>query len=402
MRRLGGVWPRVLAFDNLLEAHRKARRGKRQRPAVARFELDLERNLFQLQRELAERTYGPGAYRLFEIYDRKPRHIAAAPYRDRVVHHALMNLVEPALDRTFIADSYACRTGKGVHAAVGRYQVWARRHAYALKLDVRRYFPSIDHAILKEKLRHRIKDPGVLWLFDAIVDSAPDPGPGEAFPGDDLVDLMQRRCGLPIGNLTSQFLGNLYLDDLDHHLKETLRLPAYLRYVDDLVLLADDKASLWDLRSEIDRFLAGERLRLHPHKVQVQPTALGLDVLGYRVFPGHRRLRRDNGYRFRRRLRGLARGYARGEVAGDAVTASVAAWVGHVRHAASLGLRRAVLGSVVFRRPRPQEPGSLALVSATMVTGQPVGRCPARGSRRRLEQQPEQAPVGQPQQEHRG
>jgi len=399
MRRLGGIWPRVLEFENLLAAHLKARKGKRGRPAVARFELDLERNLFALQRELEHRTYRPGAYRLFEIYDRKPRRIAAAPYRDRVVHHALMNLVEPALDCRFIADSYACRAGKGVHAAVERYQDWARRYAYALKVDVRRYFPSIDHAVLKQKLRHRIKDPGVLWLFDTIIDSAPDAGPGETFAGDDLVELMHRRLGLPIGNLTSQFLGNLYLDDLDHHLKETLRVPAYLRYVDDLILLDDNKSRLWDLRMEIDRFLAGERLRLHPHKIQVLPTGLGLDVLGYRVLPGHRRLRRDNGYRFRRRLRGMARGYARGELGWRAIDASVAAWIGHVRHAASLGLRRAVLGSVVFRRGPSGTPSP---ESGSMDTGQPVGRCPARGSRRRLEQQPEQAPVGQPQQEHRG
>jgi retron-type reverse transcriptase len=399
MRRTGGLWPRVLAFENLLAAHGKARLGKRQRPAVARFELDLEHNLFDLQRELTERSYRPGAYRLFEIYDRKPRRIAAAPYRDRVVHHALMNLVEPVLDRTFIADSFACRVGKGVHAAVGRYQAWARRYAYALKLDVRRYFPSIDHAILKAKLRHRIKDPGVLWLFDTIIDSAPDAGLGQTFPSDDLVDLMQCRCGLPIGNLTSQFLGNLYLDDLDHHLKEVLRVPAYIRYVDDLILLDDSKSRLWAWHDQIDSFLARERLRLHPHKVQVLPTALGLDVLGYRVFPEYRRLRRDNGYRFRRHLRGLARGYAQGEISGDAVKASVAAWIGHVRHADSRGLRRAVLGSVVFRRIWPP-PGAQG--SVNMAAGPPVGRCPARGSRRRLEQQPQEPPLGLPQQEHRG
>jgi len=396
VRRLGGIWERVLAFENLLAAHRKARRGKRARPAVARFELDLERNLLDLQQELGGGTYRPGGYRLFEIYDRKPRRIAAAPYRDRVVHHALMSLVEPALDRTFIADSYACRVGKGVHGAVERYQGWARRYAHALKVDVRRYFPSIDHRILKAKLRARIKDPGVLWLFDQIIDSGPDPGHGETFVDDDLVDLMQRRCGIPIGNLTSQFLGNLYLDDLDHHLEETLRVPAYLRYVDDLILLDDSKSRLWDLRREIDHFLEGERLHLHPHKVQVRPTALGLDVLGYRVFPDYRRLRRDNGYRFRRRLRGLARAYARGDLDWPAIDASVAAWIGHVRHAESRGLRRAVLRSVVFRREADgRAPGE----SATMGPGQPVGRCPARGSRRRLEQQTEEAPVGQPQQE---
>jgi hypothetical protein len=169
--------------------------------------------------------------------------------------------------------------------------------------------------------------------------------------------------------------------------------------VDDLILLDDSKTRLWELRREIDRFLERERLRLHPHKAQVRPTALGLDVLGYRVFPDHRRLRRDNGYRFRRRLRGLARGYARGDLDWPAIDASVAAWIGHVRHAQSRGLRRAVLGSVVFRRAADgRGPGA----SATMVSGRPVGRCPARGSRRRLEQQAEEAPVGQPQQEQPG
>lgn len=178
-----------------------------------------------------------------------------------------------------------------------------------------------------------------------------------------------------------------------------MRVPAYLRYVDDLILLADDKTQLWTLRGEIDERLALDRLRLHPHKVHLQPTALGIDVLGYRVFPDYRRLRRDNGYRFRRRMRGLAQAYARWKIDRDAVDASVAAWIGHVRHAASLGLRRAVLGSVVFRRARPMP---FDQGSDSITDGPPVGRCPACGSRRRLEQQPEQAPVGQPQQEHRG
>ena len=281
MKRVGGLWPRILAFDNLLLAFRKARRGKRDRAEVARFELDLEPHLLRLQEELARGCYHPGRYRLFDIYDRKPRRIAAAPFRDRVVHHALMNGVEPALDRTFIDDSYACRTGKGVHVAVARYQGWAPRHAYALKLDVRRYFPSIDHALLKAKLRRRLKEPEVLRLFDLIIDSAsPSDDPPRAFPGDDLVDLMERRRGLPIGNLTSQFLANLYLDDLDHVLKETCRVRAYLRYVDDLMVLGDDKSELWALRAAIDDFLARERLVLHPHKAHIHHTADGVEWLG--------------------------------------------------------------------------------------------------------------------------
>ena len=384
MKRVGGLWPKILDFDNLLLAFRKARRGKRDQTEVARFELDLEWELLALQRELAEDRYRPGKYRLFHIYDRKARLISAAPFRDRVVHHALMNLVEPALDRTFIDDSYACRAGRGVHHAVARYQGWARRYAYALKVDVRRYFPSIDHQILKAKLRRRLKEPAVLGLFGRIIDSAPETGEAPwAFPGDDLVDLMERRRGLPIGNLTSQFLGNLYLDALDHHLKEHCGVRAYLRYVDDLVLLSDSKAQLWEWRREMDGFLARERLTLHPHKVQIHRTGDGVDVLGYRVFPTHRRLRRDNGYRFRRRLRGMAKGYRRGRVRLDAVKASINAWIGHLRHAQNRGLRRAVLGAVHFSRAADR------------------ALCPSRGSRRRLEQQTRQGAVGGAQQEQR-
>jgi hypothetical protein len=269
-----------------------------------------------------------------------------------------------------------------VHAAVARAQPWMRRYRYALKLDVSRYFPSIDHEICKAKLARLIKDPDVLWLFGQIIDSAPaSPAPLAIFPGDDLVTLMQRRRGLPIGNLTSQFLGNLYLNDLDQHLRGKAGVRAYLRYVDDLILFGDDPARLWALRDEISAFLACERLQLHPHKQEIVRTRDGIDLLGYRLFAEHRRLRRDNGYRFRRRLRAQAGAFARGQCVLDDVQSSVAAWIGHVQHADSLGLRRAVLGAVSF------------------VPGDARTNGPARASRWLVEQQPEEAAFRQPQQE---
>ena len=211
MKRLGGIWRQLVGFQNLVLAYRKARRGKRSRPGVAEFGLDLERQLIALQRELENGEYRPGAYRLFTIYDRKPRIIAAAPFRDRVVHHAVMNLIEPPLDRTFIFDSYACRHGKGVHAAVARYQAWTQTYSYVLKMDVRQYFPSIDHEILKSKLRRRIKDERILDLLDRIIDGSPY-GNAELyyFVSDELFTPLERRVGIPIGNLTSQFFANLY------------------------------------------------------------------------------------------------------------------------------------------------------------------------------------------------
>ncbi|MDH3503544.1 MAG: Retron-type reverse transcriptase [Nitrospirota bacterium] len=141
MKRLGDLWPQLVSFENLLAAYRKARLGKGRRPGVAEFSLHLESELLRLQRELLDGTYRPGEYRLFTIYDRKPRVIAAAPFRDRVVHHAVMKVIEPSLDRTFIADSYACRRGKGVHAAVDRYQTWAQTYRYALKNGCPALFP---------------------------------------------------------------------------------------------------------------------------------------------------------------------------------------------------------------------------------------------------------------------
>lgn len=351
MKRLGGIWDRMVSFENLLLAYRKARRGKGRSEDVARFALNLETQLLGLQRDLLAGAYRPGGYRLFTVYERKPRVIAAAPFRDRVVHHAVINQIEPPLDRTFIDDSYACRSGKGVHRAVDRYQQWSRRYVYALKMDVAQYFPSIDHQILKEKLRRRIKDRRVLDLLDLIVDTSPEPDtPASYFPGDDLLTPLSRRKGIPIGNLTSQFFANLYLDDLDHVLKERFGVHAYLRYVDDMVALDDDKQRLAELREAVRERLAADRLRLHPRKANISPVAKGLNLLGYFVYPQRRLLRNDNGYRFARRLRGLARGYAEGQLQWADIDPAVQSWIGHAGHADTLSLRRQILSTVRFQR----------------------------------------------------
>ena len=334
MKRLSMLWPHIVAFDNLYRAWRKARKGKSHTAAVADFELGLEHHLLALQGELLNGIYQPGEYRLFTIYERKPRVIAAAPFRDRVVHHALMNIIEPPLDRRFVFDCYACRTAKGTHAAVDRYQHWACRYRYVLKLDVRQYFPSIDHEYLKAKLQARIKDRDAIALLDCIIDAGPN----------------RDGKGIPIGNLTSQFFANLYLDDFDHWIKETLRAPAYLRYVDDMVLLGDDKRQLANWREHIRERLQHERLQLHPNKAHISPTRCGLNLLGYVVYPTHRRLRADNGYRFRRKLRSLARLYQQGVLVLADIDPSVQAWLGHAQHADTKGLRQAIFNQVCFTR----------------------------------------------------
>lgn len=351
MKRLNHLWPPIITFDNLLLAYYKARRGKQRKSSVADFTLNLESELLTLQQQLTDGNYQPGEYRLFTIYERKPRTIAAAPFRDRVVHHALLNVVEPLLDKRFISDSYACRQGKGVHQAVDRYQIWAKRYRYALKMDIWQYFPSIDHLLLKDTLRHRLKDKSVLALFDQLIDTAPPVKlPPIWYAGDDLFTPGERRTGIPIGNLTSQFLANLYLDDFDHFLKEQCRLPAYLRYVDDFVVLGDDKHQLHDLREIIRDYLATYRLRLHPHKAHIVPTRQGLNLLGYFVQPHHRYLRNDNGHRFARKLRNFAKHYATGRMTWQDFNPSVQSWIGHAKHADTLGLRHRIFSATVFRK----------------------------------------------------
>lgn len=352
MKRYGRLWPDVVAFDNLLLAYRKAKKGKSQRDEVARFSLNLEHELLGLQKALSDGNYQPGDYRHFTIYERKPRLISAAPFRDRVVHHALMNVVEPLLDKSFIFDSYACRKGKGVHMAVDRYQNWARRYTYALKLDVASYFPGIDRCILKQQINSKIKDVYVLALFEQIIDHAAvsEPKNQVYFSGDDLFTPQQRPKGLPIGNLTSQVLANLYLDELDHFVKEQLRVPAYLRYVDDLLLLGDSRSRLWEWQAEIASYLERLRLRLHPRKINLFRTACGVDVFGYRVFPGYRLLRNDNGHRFHRKLRGFARVYNSGYLDWSDINPRVQSWIGHSMHANTYGLRCQLFNSVCFTR----------------------------------------------------
>jgi len=213
----------MISFESLLEVAAKAQRGKRFRPAVARFHFTLERELLVLQAELASKTYRPGPYRSFYIYEPKQRLISAAPYRDRVVHHALTGVLEPIFERSFVFDSYACRKGKGTHAAVARCRNHARRFRYVLKADIRKFFPSVDHDILKHLIAGKIKDPNVLWLMGLILDhSNPQEPLLQWFPEDDLFTPAERRRGFPIGNQTSQFFANVYLDPLDHFVKDRL------------------------------------------------------------------------------------------------------------------------------------------------------------------------------------
>jgi len=355
MKRHGNLWPNVISFEALLHAAEQARLGKRFRPAVAVFHFNLERELWRLHEELSRKTYRPGAYRTFTIHHPKKRQISAAPYRDRVVHHALVNVLEPIFERTFLADSYACRKGKGTHAAVRRCQEFMKRFRYVLKADVQKFFPSVDHAILKERLGRKIKDPDVLWLAGQIIDgSNPQEEALHYFPGDDLFTPGERRRGIPIGNQTSQFFANVYLDPLDHFVKDHLGIKGYVRYVDDFLVFGDDKCQLADVREQVGTFLASLRLKLHPTKRVISPVKNGIRFLGYRVFPTHRLLPKENVRRFRRRVRGMQADYAAGRLEWPTIVQRLMSWVGHAKQANTYRLLDGLFGSISFQRAAKQ------------------------------------------------
>ncbi len=291
-------------------------------------------------------SYKPGAYRSFYIRDPKRRLISAAPFRDRVVHHALCNVIGPLFERTFIGDSYANRVGKGTHAALDRCQSFAQRYRYVLQCDIEQFFPSVDLAILREMLARKLADDATMALVDRILESGAPVLTGEYtmhwFPGDDLWAKLRPR-GLPIGNLTSQFWANVYLDALDQYVKRELHCAGYVRYVDDFLLFSASKRELWAWKDAVRDKLAELRLTLHERESTVYPVTNGIPFLGFRVYSTHRRLKRRNGVMFARRYRRMRRAAARGELRLADLRVRVQGWIAHAAHANTWRLRRSLL-----------------------------------------------------------
>ncbi len=349
MKRTGGLWPEIVTFSNLLRAAEKASAGKRTRPDVAAFLINLEVELLQLQRELSQGCYRPGPYRSFTVSDPKPRQISAAPFRDRVVHHALTQVVEPIFERRFSKSSFACRVGMGTHAAIRQAQQGARNFPYVLKCDVRKYFASIDHDILKNLLGKVLKCPPTLDLAARIIDgSNPQQDVAAYFPGDNLFTPYYRRRGLPLGNQTSQFFANVYLNPVDQLLERQWRPGVYARYVDDLLVFDSSLQHLRQIKASIQRELCGLRLHLHPGKSRIHRVADGVTFLGWRIFPHHARLVRPNVMRFRRRMRHLQECYANGDMTWNDIEQAVRAWLAHAAHGDTWNLRERLLNEFSF------------------------------------------------------
>lgn len=356
MKTYNDLYDQIVSFENLILAARKARAGKRFRSATTAFDAEFEKNIIALKCELQNETYECGPYREFYVQEAKKRFICAAPYRDRVVHHALCNIIEPIFDRTFVFDSYACRTGKGTHKAVERFSSFLRnpQNQYVLKCDIKKYFQSIDHDVLLDGIRKKIACRKTLSLIRKIIDSANTLRHKETaleyFKDDNLFTCLQRAKGIPIGNLTSQFFANVYLNDFDHYLKEDLHCRYYIRYVDDFVICHKSKEHLHAIKKVIVDYLDGYRLHIHEDKSQVIRASQGIDFLGFRVFPTHRLVRKSNVIRYKRKLRLMQKQYETEFIELGEARQRIMSWLGHVKWANSFRMRKIIFDQIVFKR----------------------------------------------------
>lgn len=304
--RLAHTYDDIISVDNLLEAWQEFVRGKRTKPDVQEFQFRLMDNILALHRDLKSGEYRHGPYHAFKINDPKPRDIHKASARDRLVHHAIYRILYPFFDRIFIHDSYSCRVDKGTHLAMATFRSYAAkvshnhtRTVWVLKSDIKKFFASIDHQILKDILATRIPDSRILSLLASVIDSFAQVKPAEG------------RVGLPLGNLTSQLLVNIYMSEFDQWVKHHLKEKHYLRYADDFVILSHDRSHLTGRIPQIKRFLVDRlHLTLHPKKVSISTFACGVDFLGWMHFQDHRVLRTSTKRRAFRNCAGREEGSA--------------------------------------------------------------------------------------------
>lgn len=353
MKRYRGLYPRVYEFDALYWAYREARKGKQHRREVIEFTNGLEEHLITLQNELIWKTYRQSPYRQFYVTEPKRRLIMALPFRDRVVQWSIYQTLNPLLDRRFIYDSYACRFGKGTHAALNRLVYWLRGHKhperlYCLKLDVHKYFYRVNHDILMSLFRRHIADEDLLWLIESIIRAGD--GTLGVVDGSEDYSNTEPGVGMAVGNLVSQMSANVYLNELDQFAKHELRLRYYARYMDDVMVLHEDKAVLHRAREAMSDFLVTRLALRTNNKTQIRPISQGVEWVGFRVWPTHVKLRKSTAKRMKRRLRSLQSKYARGEVGVDEIHAVVQSYMGMLKHCNSHRLREKLFGELEFRR----------------------------------------------------
>ncbi|QQD22272.1 alpha/beta hydrolase [Oceanospirillaceae bacterium ASx5O] len=316
MKTENNLWQQFTSWEHMIRAYKSVRKGKKKKPSAIEFHANWEELMICIHEHLQHESWKPSGFRSFMVHEPKERMIEAPAYKDRIIHHALHLTVNPIFERKFIKDSYACRIGKGTHAAASAVQNHlrkARRNAggkvYALQMDIRGYFHHIDHAILKQQIRRAISDRRLLKIWDRIIDIGGERGVGQ-----------------PIGALTSQLAANIYLNDLDHFCKDDLGLKHYVRYMDDFVIIHPNKNYLIQLQCQIEKWLC-ENLKLSLSKWSMYPETEGVDFCGYRTWANHIRPRKRNVYRAKRRLKAQLK---RGDLA--AYSASLASFRGYLKN----------------------------------------------------------------------
>ena len=332
MKVYKNIFEQIISAENLFLAWEEFRRGKQSKYDVMKFEWQLEENLFALQRELSTGRYKHGSYSGFYITDPKQRLIHKAPVRDRILHHAIFNILNPIFEPTFIADSFSCRIGKGTHKGVRVLTKILRQASknhtgpcYALKCDIYKFFASIDHQILMKILSRRINDDRLTELLKRIVSS---------FSTD-----RQIGKGLPIGNLTSQLFANVYMNEFDQFVKHGLKIKHYVRYTDDFIFVNKDVNYLEELLPKLQKFLSGSlALGLHPYKISIRKYTSGVDFLGYVILPHHIRLRTKTRRRLQRKLTKRAASYINGTISQESFNQTWQSYLGVLSHANSYKL----------------------------------------------------------------
>ena len=348
MKTFNNLYTKLCSRENLEKAFKMARKGKTKKSYVINFEKNLDEELNKLQEELIDETYTPKKLQRFIVRDPKTRVIHASSFRDRIVYHALINVIGPIFEKRFIYDSYASRINKGTHKALIRFDVFKRKTShngkliknarnanevcgYILKCDIRHYFETIDHSILLSMLERKISDKKVIFLIKKILMNYDSKVPGK---------------GMPLGNYTSQFFANVYLNELDYFIKHALKVKCYMRYVDDFIIFHYEKRTLFFYLENIKRFLGKLKIELHQEKTKIIPLRNGVPFVGYRIFYMHKLLRKRNLKLFVSRIRQRKEQFQQGKMPKEEFMQSIKGWLGYAQWANTYGQRKKILKEI--------------------------------------------------------
>jgi len=355
------MYDKICTFENLLRSYKLARKSNRYKKRICQFDFFLESNLLKIQKELISETFVTRPYNHFIVTDPKTRQIAAPEFRDRVVQHALVDTIEPLFESSFIYDSYACRRNKGTTFALKRIQKFLKagrsyygkdEEIYFLKCDIRKFFPSISWDVLLEIVRKKISCPKTLRLIEKIVTThqvyrkliVNPKVQMSLFDNPDTLEeviSIKKRTGLPIGNLTSQLFANVYLGELDNFVKHNLKERWYDRYMDDFLIISNDKKHLLLVKDEINTFLNEKlKLTLHPRKSFVQNTKNGVTFVGYRIFYDHILIRGSTLIHFRKKHKKRLKQLKKGKITKEDLRQSELSFKGHMKHADTWNLEK--------------------------------------------------------------